>query len=234
MILLTMIAQSAPMRILRCVVMISAAAALAACGAVPEGRSAQPKPVSAPRPVAVTPQHSMCLARLNQSGSRFSPLPDQFYGGGCSATNSVQLSAVQGDRAILPVSNLGPVTCQTAQIFSDWVRYGVDRAARVYLGSPVEKVETMGSYACRNVAGSSRLSAHARAAAIDVSAFVLEDGRRISLTGSWTDGTAREREFLRTVHASACKRFGTVLGPDYNAAHRDHLHLEEGGRSFCR
>ena len=40
---------------------------------------------------------------------------------------------------------------------------------------------------------------------------------------------------LRTIRDSACKRFGTVLTPDYNAAHRDHLHLEPGGlKSFCR
>ena len=31
-----------------------------------------------------------------------------------------------------------------------------------------------------------------------------------------------------------CKRFGTTLGPAYNTAHRDHLHLELSGRAFCR
>jgi hypothetical protein len=37
------------------------------------------------------------------------------------------------------------------------------------------------------------------------------------------------------VHKSACKRFGTVLGPEYNAAHEDHFHLEgSGGTTFCR
>jgi len=25
-----------------------------------------------------------------------------------------------------------------------------------------------------------------------------------------------------------------VLGPEYNAVHRDHLHLETGGYSMCR
>jgi hypothetical protein len=69
-----------------------------------------------------------------------------------------------------------------------------------------------------------------------VSAFVLADGRRITLVNGWNGGTAEEREFLRTVHRSACRRFGTVLGPEYNAAHRDHLHLEGvgGGSSYCR
>ena len=37
-----------------------------------------------------------------------------------------------------------------------------------------------------------------------------------------------------TAAASACRRFGTVLSPDYNAAHHDHLHLEDDRTSFCR
>jgi hypothetical protein len=96
------------------------------------------------------------------------------------------------------------------------------------------RIETMGSYNCRNVAGSTKRSAHATANAIDVAAFVLADGRRISLTGGWDNGSARERQFLSVVHQSACKRFGTVLGPAYNAAHKDHFHLELSGKAYCR
>ena len=92
----------------------------------------------------------------------------------------------------------------------------------------------MGSYACRNVAGSGQRSAHSRAEAIDIAAFVLEDGRRISVLSDWSKSTSPEREFLRVIHRSACQRFGTVLGPDYDLAHRDHLHLEESDGKFCR
>jgi hypothetical protein len=84
------------------------------------------------------------------------------------------------------------------------------------------------------VAGSRRLSGHATANAIDVSGFVLEDGRRVTVLSDWDGGTAEERRFLRVVHASACKRFGTTLGPQYNAAHKNHLHLEADGAAFCR
>jgi hypothetical protein len=44
-------------------------------------------------------------------------------------------------------------------------------------------------------------------------------------------------QFLRAAHASACKIFGTVLGPEANEAHRNHLHLDMAERSsgaFCR
>jgi len=110
----------------------------------------------------------------------------------------------------------------------------VDRAARQILGSELVRIETMGSYSCRNVAGSGKRSAHARAQAIDISAFVFADGRRISVLRDWSQGSPAERRFLRTIHASACKRFGTVLGPNYNAAHSDHLHVELGGNAMCR
>ena len=51
----------------------------------------------------------------------------------------------------------------------------------------------------------------------------------------WSGGTADQKRFLRIVHDSACKRFGTVLSPDYNAAHTDHFHLEAGRPGgFCR
>lgn len=189
---------------------------------------------SAPQSYAARPEDANCLADLGATGARFNPLPDTYAAPGCNTLGTVQLSALAGDRTSFGVSNLGPLRCATAKAFSDWARFGVDRAARQLLGSPVERIETMGSYACRNVAGTERRSAHARAEAIDVSGFVLKDGRRIVLQRDWNGGDAATREFLRVVHKSACKRFGTVLGPQYNAAHQDHFHLEGTGATFCR
>jgi hypothetical protein len=180
------------------------------------------------------PETRQCLANLGATKAQFTPLPDQYYGAGCTALGTVRLSSLRSDDAALALTNLGPVTCPLANTFAAWARYGVDRAARQVLGSPLVKIETLGSYNCRNVAGSSRRSAHARAEAIDVAAFVLADGRRISLSGQWANGSAKERQFLKLVHDSACKRFGTVLGPAYNAAHKDHFHLELSGRAFCK
>ena len=206
---------------------------LAACGAVPEGRQ-QAAPRRAPLVYAAHPEARACLASLGRSQAGFTPLPDQYFGAGCSALNAVRLSSLSGDTAQLAVSNLGPVACPLATTFAAWARFGVDRAARQILGSPLVRIETMGSYNCRTVAGTDRLSAHATARAIDVSAFVLADGRRISVLQDWTGEDNQARAFLQTIHASACKRFGTTLGPAYNTAHRDHLHLELSGRAFCR
>jgi hypothetical protein len=216
------------------IVILLASLAMAGCSMLPSGkeRSSPPSSVSVP-PMATSASQLQCLSRLGATQASFVPLSDRYYGGGCSTLSSVSITRLQGDAGEFELTNLGPVSCPLAESFAAWARFGVDRAARQILGSPLVRVETMGSYSCRNVAGSGRLSAHARAEAIDVGAFVLADGRRISLVNDWNGG-ASERRFLRVVHESACKRFGTVLGPNYNAAHRDHLHLELGDGTFCR
>src|SRR3990170_1193659 len=118
--------------------------------------------------------------------------------------------------SLLAVTNLGPVTCEVSQAFTGWARYGVDRAARQILGSPVRSIETMGSYSCRNVAGSGRRSAHATGNAIDIAGFVLADGRRIMVKNGW-HGSPEEQGFLHDVQLYACDTFATVLAPGYNA-----------------
>ncbi len=213
------------------------AAALSSCGVLPESRApTRPRvPASVAQPPISRPDSARCLASLGATGARYAPLPDRFYAPGCQAVGSVRLDRLAGDGNLsFALANLGPVACPLAQAFAAWARYGVDRAARQILGSPLERIETMGSYSCRSIASGVRLSAHSRAEAIDVGAFVLADGRRISVKSGWSGASDQERAFLRTVHASACKRFGTVLGPAYNAAHADHLHVELGNGSFCR
>lgn len=222
-------------------------AALAGCTMLPESSGEQRRtsadsgtsyssPVVQPLPRPHSQAAGQCLSRLGQMGADYSPLPDRYIDQGCTNLGTVQLAALPSDYATLGVSNLGPVTCEVSQVFAAWARFGVDRAARQILGTGVRSIETFGSYSCRNVAGTSRRSGHATGAAIDVSGFVLEDGRRITVKNGWFNGSEREREFLRVIQRSACKRFATVLGPDYNAAHHDHLHVEGviEGSSYCR
>ncbi|MEO0063513.1 MAG: hypothetical protein RLZZ08_2073 [Pseudomonadota bacterium] len=214
---------------LTCLAMTSAVL-LAGCSALPQsGKRGSGAPVRGR-------DAGQCLSALGRTGASFAALPDRYTGQGCSTLNTVQLSALHTDGAPLQIGNLGPVTCAVSQVFAGWAQFGADRAARQIMGSPLSRIETFGSYSCRNVAGTSRRSGHATAAAIDVSGFVLADGRRITVKGGWDGGSAAERQFLRTVQQSACKRFATVLGPQYNAAHADHLHLEGvlSGSGFCR
>lgn len=181
-------------------------------------------------PAFSTQDSRACLVSLQQASVRYDALDNQYFGGGCSAIDSVKLLDIG-----VPVSNLGAMTCPLARNFSAWAQYAVRPAARQFFGAEVVKIETMGTYACRNINGASsgRLSQHASANAIDVSAFVLSDGRRITVTKDW-QGDRKAQDFLRALHKSACRRFGTVLGPDYNRAHYDHFHFEMNGNGFCR
>ena len=218
----------------RTLIVVALAAMLAGCIGSPETPQRKPSRTSGAS-ITQSPQGRACLSSLGATQANFTPLADQYYGAGCSTLGAVRLGWLKGDDGKVDLANLGPVSCPVANALQGWARYGVDRAARQILGSPLARIETMGSYSCRNVAGSSRLSAHATANAVDVAAFRLADGRRISVQADWNSSSPQTRAFLRTVRDSACKRFGTVLTPDYNAAHRDHLHLEPGGlKPFCR
>ncbi|MCJ2185410.1 extensin family protein [Novosphingobium beihaiensis] len=219
----------------RYLLILSLLATLSACIDIPQAQAPRKQAVHRQTvPFSPAPEYRQCLSELGAQHAAFTPLPDQYFGTGCSTVETVRLSSLQSDTASLSLTNLGPVTCHAATTFAAWARYGVGRAAEQILGSRLSRIETFGSYNCRNVAGTSRRSGHATANAIDVSAFVLADGRRISVLDDWDGGTPAERHFLRVVHASACKRFGTTLGPDYNAAHANHFHVEADGGKFCR
>jgi hypothetical protein len=176
-----------------------------------------------------------CLSTLKSNDVRFTPLPNQSFGGGCQTIDTVKLMSFATE-----ASNLGAMTCPLAANFTAWAKHAVRPAAKKYLGSDVVRIETMGTYSCRKINGarSNKLSEHAYGNAVDVSAFILRDGRRISVLNGW-NGKSDERAFLRRLHESACKRFGTVLGPNYNAAHANHFHFDMGksmkdGSAYCR
>lgn len=220
-------------RVTRIVGICSGLALLSACAGdmIPEAKRRGHRPATNPPPryTANSPEFKMCANKLSALGARYTPLPDKRYGSGCDAIGALNL-----DQITVPVTGIGPMTCPLAQNFAAWARYGVLPAARVYLGSEVVRIDTFGTYSCRNIAGSGRLSEHAHANAIDISAFLLADGRRISVQNGWS-GDDASRKFLRAVRQSACKRFRTVLSPDYNAAHHDHLHFDMGSKGiYCR
>ena len=56
-------------------------------------------------------------------------------------------------------------------------------------------------------------------------ALFLANGVRISVARDW-NGTDDKARFLHAARDGACESFTTVQSPDYNAAHRDHLHLD--------
>jgi hypothetical protein len=202
------------------------AAALTGC--IPHGERG---PVPQPAPGEVDAGTRQCYARLGAAGVEFRPLRDQTFGGGCSALGAVQLIDIG-----TPVTNLGAMTCPLAEAFASWVREAVQPAARAWLGSQVVRIESFGTYNCRPLNGQAgaRLSEHGKANAVDVGAFLLADGRRITVAAGWNGEDEDVRRFLRAIHDSGCRRFSVGLGPDANAFHRDHLHFDLGPGPYCR
>lgn len=172
-----------------------------------------------------------CLADLAREDVRHKALPDRRFDGGCSALGAVQLLDIG-----TPVTRLGAMTCPLARQFARWIREAVQPAAQAWLGSRVVRIESFGTYGCRpvNSRPGARLSEHGRANAVDIGAFVLADGRRITLLDGWNGGDDDARRFLRAVHKAGCRRFSIVLGPDADAFHRDHLHFDMGQGPYCR
>jgi len=107
----------------------------------------------------------------------------------------------------------------------------VQPAAARHLGTSIARIDHFGSYSCRRLYGRSQgdWSEHATANALDVAGFRFADGRRMTIIDDW-NGSPDEQAFLREVRDGACRLFATVLSPDYNAAHRDHLHLDQAAR----
>ncbi|MBS9403808.1 extensin family protein [Halomonas sp. TRM85114] len=174
-----------------------------------------------------------CLAALDTVPNdefAYTVLDDHAPVAGCPLENVVR---VQGSSVDFNASFVA--SCPLALAWVVFERQRLQPAAEAVFGSRLVGVEHYGSYSCRNVYGraSGRLSEHATAEALDVAAFRLADGRRITLLGDWAD-EGEAGMFLRKARDGACDLFGNVLGPDYNAAHADHFHFGMRGFHLCR
>jgi hypothetical protein len=172
-----------------------------------------------------------CRGVLERAGMRTTEIANKREGPFCGLIDvvAVERSSIVWSQAPLRLS------CPMAAAVAIWERQVVAPAAERHLGSRVTRIEHFGTYACRRVVGSpSGLpSQHATANAIDVAAFRLADGRRVALREHWEAATS-EAAFLRTIRDGSCRIFSGVLGPDYNAAHADHFHLDMGPYTICR
>lgn len=178
-----------------------------------------------------------CIQVLREAGVTVERAEDQDDGGFCVVRGAVRITG--GD--VTPLAPGGLVMqCPLAVRYVIWDRQVLQPAAQSVFGSRVARVDNYGTYACRRLYGQTaadvRPSEHARANALDVAGVTLEDGRRVSVLADW-DGTgpagAEGQSFLKRIRDGACRAFSTTLSPDYNEAHRNHLHLDGAPRGLC-
>jgi hypothetical protein len=146
------------------------------------------------------------------------------------------VTAAVGPVEVKPAATLA---CPVVSALDRWIADSVQPAALRWLGQPVVEIKQISAYSCRgmNAQPGARISEHAFGNALDIAAFTLADGRRITVRDGWR-GAPEEQAFLRDVHAGACEQFTTVLAPGSNAFHYDHFHVDlmrrASGRSLCQ
>lgn len=199
----------------------------------PEVSEPEPAPEPTPEPVAdAKPQsdriyQTACPALLSGKieGEMLPPIED----GICGERSPLLVTALNiGGRSIALSSPL-TTNCEMAGALVEWAGE-VDAYAGAALDSKLAELQTGTSFMCRNRVSDENgfISEHGFANAVDLTGFTLENGKTISVQDDWMPATTPESKLLRQSHGAACGHFTTVLGPEANADHEDHLHLDLG------
>ena len=146
-----------------------------------------------------------------------------------------------------PIGAVGPVSvkpaatlaCPIVSMLDRWFAESVQPAAQRWFGMRVVEIRQISAYSCRGMNGNphAHISEHAFGNALDIAAFTLADGRRITVKDGWR-GLPEEQGFLRDIQGGACQLFNTVLAPGSNSHHADHFHVDlmrrSSGRVICQ
>jgi hypothetical protein len=188
--------------------------------------------------VSLSDEPAQCRSLLNAAGSADLPAPPRQPQADCGYVDGMRLVAAPGE--VVPAPGNIVTRCSMAAALLLWERRVLQPAAQKHLGQRVRRIDHAGSYSCRRLYNRSEgaWSEHATANAFDILGFRLADGSRVSVMEDWSQ-TGPKAAFLRDVRDGACKLFATVLGPDYNRAHADHLHFDHAARgrtgfALCR
>jgi hypothetical protein len=108
----------------------------------------------------------------------------------------------------------------------------VSDVAQPAFDGKLAELQIAAHYICRsrnNVKGA-KISEHGKGRAVDISAFILTDGRVLTVSGNYN-------KTLRRIYKAACGFFKTTLGPGSDGYHEDHFHFDTSVRSggaYCR
>lgn len=176
-----------------------------------------------------------CLASLRAAGVRFQalnarPAPDAR---GCGIPHPVLVT--RGPTGIVYNAPLR-VECALALELVE-VERAVQEAAIEHLGQRITRIDTLGTYSCRETTGhSGNLSQHAFGNAIDLARFQPQRGQAAVVLRDYERERAEPRSargrFLRALESRlrALSGLSFVIGPRQNDAHRDHFHVDRALR----
>ncbi|WEX11855.1 extensin family protein [Chelativorans sp. AA-79] len=188
----------------------------------------------APAATVMPAEEAECRRELQRLGVTYRDLAPIDDGGACRIDHPVEVSGFSGDITLKPAATL---TCQMALTVARWTRNELAPAARRRYLSGIGTIRQGSSYSCRRIRGTSVASEHSKGNALDIMSVTLENGREIDVRRPGFFAF-RQRGLLNTVRAEGCDYFTTVLGPGYDADHKDHFHFDikarRNGYRACR
>jgi hypothetical protein len=194
----------------------------------PSAAPTAPTPPSSPATPSVQPQAAgeACLEELRASNveaeAASSPGSPPNY---CSIAAPVRITSIGlhgGAKLDLPAHPL--LDCSFALVFAGFLRDLVAPLGEAMLGTTVVGLDTGPGYYCRNVdqVSGPKVNPHGKGIAIDVSAILLADRRRLAVGH---EASPREALFMQTMRRAGCGWFTTILGPG-DPDHADHFHFD--------
>lgn len=166
-----------------------------------------------PGKTAVLPKKGSVCGDPDIRGAALAPITSRVKG--CGVEDPVKVTQIAG----VAISPAATITCETAKAAKQWIERGVQPA----FDHQVVKLQIAGSYVCRtrNHQKGAKVSEHGKGRALDISGFVLVDGRALSVARDY-----RKSRAMKASHRAACGPFGTTLGPGSDGMHEDHLHVD--------
>lgn len=143
-----------------------------------------------------------------------------------------QVVTYKGSPAKIAWSPSVLITCTMALSLARF-ELAVQEEAKRAFGSPVVRIQHLGTYNCREMAAyPGWVSEHSYANAIDVAELHLQNGTKVEVLHDFRpkDQTTTDKKatFLRAIARRGYddEIFSTVLTPFFNADHANHFHLD--------
>jgi hypothetical protein len=143
---------------------------------------------------------------------------------GCGVADAVAVTSIAGVR----LSQTATVDCSIAKALNAWV----DEVAQPAFDGKLVELQVAAHYSCRsrnNIKGA-KISEHGKGRAIDISAFILSNGKVFTVAQNYN-------KLLRRIYKAGCGYFMTTLGPGSDGYHEDHFHFDTSARkggAYCR
>jgi hypothetical protein len=202
--------------------------ALAQAVQLPKERPDRPVPArKAPQKAAATKVYQTACPAI-MDGALVGKIKRPIMDGDCHVQSPYEIRALNLDGQSIKLSQKITLNCTMATAFLDWAKR-LNEQAKAQANSKIKSIQVGTSYMCRrrNNQPTGKISEHGFANGLDVTGFTLQNGKAVKLPLAWQSDGA-DKHLMRTSHKIACQIFTTVLGPEANALHYDHLHFDMG------